>query len=510
MRSVNVRVAAIDIGSNSIRLTIVDVPIAGRRVTRDEERAYARLGHGVLETGSLSDEAMDVAITALDQMVRLAREREATHVRAVATAAVRLASNGREFVERVRREVGLEIEVISGEHEGRLALLAAIDGLAISGELAVVDIGGGSVEVVRGSESRVDSVVSMPLGAIVLGDRFGGEDPLSKGIHRRLTEHVRQVLADSLTDTSPPLVLAGSGGTVTTLAAMVAAKRDMPLIGVHGLSITAGELRSLRSALAGSTARERGRMKGMSQSRIDLIVPGVVVLDEVVKALGVPGVTVNARGMREGIVLEVIEQERGRLPLADRMRSVRELGARYRYDVPHAEQVRRLALQLFDDLVPGFGLLSDDRPLLEAAALLHDVGYHVAYENHHKHSFHLISHADLPGFTAAESRIVAAVARYHKGSLPRPRHEAVQGFDAHELALVSRLAAILRLADGLDRSQGQRVRSVVASREGKRLILRVDGQPPLDIEIDGALRKADLAESAWDVSVEILSVDSGA
>lgn len=503
-----VRVAAIDIGSNSIRLMIVDVPVAGRRAMRDEEKAYARLGHGVLETGKLSDEAMDAAVAALDRMVRLAREREATHVRAVATAAVRQATNGAEFIERVRREVGLDIEVISGEHEGRLALLSAVDGLAIQGELAVVDIGGGSVEVVRGSESHVDSVVSMPLGAVVLADRFSDEDPLSKRAYQRLVGHVRETLTGSLTDTSAPRVLAGSGGTVTTLAAMVAAERDMPLAGVHGLSITAAELRGLRSALVRSTARERERMKGLSAGRIDLIVPGVIVLDEVVKALGASGVMVNARGMREGIVLEVIERERGTLPPADRMRSVRELGARYRYDVPHAEQVRRLALQLFDDLVPHFGLLPDDRPLLEAAALLHDVGYHVAYESHHKHSFHLISHADLPGFTAAESRIVAAVARYHKGSLPRSRHEAVQGFDSRELALVSRLAAILRLADGLDRSQGQRVRSVVTSHEGKTLTLRVDGQLPLDIEIEGALRKADLAETAWKVTVEIRGANS--
>ncbi|MBN2840477.1 MAG: Ppx/GppA family phosphatase [Coriobacteriia bacterium] len=503
------RVAAIDIGSNSIRLTIVDVPVAGRRVTRDEERAFARLGHGVLETGRLSDEAMDVALAALDRMVRLAREREATHMRAVATAAVRQASNGAAFVERVRNETGLEIEVISSEHEGRLVLLSAVDGLAIQGELAVVDIGGGSVEVVRGSGAQVDSVVSMPLGAVVLADQFGGEDPLSKGGHRRLVKHVRETLSNSLSDTSKPQALVGSGGTVTTLATMIAAVRDMPLAGVHGLGIAARELSDLRSVLVGSTARERGRMKGLSQGRIDLIVPGVVVLDEVVKVLGAPSLTVNARGMREGIVLEVVERERGTLPLADRMRSVRELGGRYRYDVPHAEQVRRLALQLFDGLVPEFGLLPDDRPLLEAAALLHDVGYHVAYESHHKHSFHLISHADLPGFTAAETRIIAAVARYHKGSLPRPRHEAVQGFDDDELALVSRLAAILRLADGLDRSQGQRIRSVTASREGTSLVLRVEGQPPLDIEIEGALRKADLAESAWNVSVEIMGMSGG-
>ncbi|MDY0340294.1 MAG: Ppx/GppA phosphatase family protein [Coriobacteriia bacterium] len=498
------RIAAIDIGSNSIRLTIVDAPARGRRVTCDEEKVYARLGRGVPKTGELSVEAMDVAVVALDRMVRLAREQEATHVRAVATAAVRDARNGAAFVERVRAELGLDIEVIDGAHEGRLALLSAVDGLAVGHGLTVVDIGGGSVEVVTGSGAHVDSVVSMPLGAVVLADRFGDKDPLSKTMHRRLSRHVQDMLAEALPDIRTPAVLAGSGGTVTTLAAMIAAARDMSLAGVHGLCIGAEELGDLRSTLVRSTAGERERMKGLSQSRIDLIVPGVVVLDEVMRALGAQSITVNAHGMREGIVLEVIERERGMLPCVDRMRSVRDVGGGYRNDVRHAEHVRYLALQLFDDLVPDLGLAPDDRPLLEAAALLHDVGHHVAYEDHHKHSFHLISHADLPGFTAVEVRLIAAIARYHKGSRPKSRHDAIQGFDAGEVDRVSGLAALLRLADGLDRSRGQRVRSINVLREGDRLVLCIDGTPPFDIEIAGALRKADLAESIWDITVEVL------
>lgn len=497
------RVAAIDIGSNSIRLTIVDVPVAGRRIVRDEEKAYARLGHGVLESGRLACDAMDTAVEALDRMMRLAREREVTHVRAVATAAVRQAANGAAFVERVRREVGLEIDVIDGAHEGRLALLSAADGLALDGDIAVVDIGGGSVEIARGTGSSVIGVVSMPLGAVVLADRFGGEDPMSTDAVRRLTAHVRQTLSASLPDTRTPGVLAGSGGTVTTLASMLAARRGAVVQSVHGSRIPAGDLAELREILVRSSARDRERMKGLAAARIDLIVPGVVVLAEVLCVLGADSVLVNARGMREGIVLEVIERERGPLPAADRMRSVRELGGRYRYDAAHAEHVRWLAMRLFDDLAPGSGLVSDDRPLLEAAALLHDVGHHVAYEAHHKHSYHLISHAEIPGFTSAETRLIAAIARYHKGALPKARHEAVEGLDDAALARVTRLAAVLRIADGLDRTQGQRVGSVRASRDGDRLTLAITGRPPLDIERDGALRKADLAEALWGVTVHV-------
>lgn len=501
------RVAAIDIGSNSIRLMIVDVPVGGRRVTLDEEKVYARLGRGVHETGLLSAEAMDVAVTALDRMVRLARERSATHIRAVATAAVREAANGAAFVERVRREAGLEIDVISGEHEGRLALLSAVDSLALSGEVSVVDIGGGSVEVVHATGTDVETAVSMPLGVVVLSDRFGG-DPMSAETHDRLTAHVRGTLDRQLSPARRAGVLAGSGGTITTLAVMIAAEQGVGLSSVHGFEIAAADLHALRSRLVRSTARERMRMNGLSQSRMDLIVCGSVVLDEIVSMLGADGVVVNAHGMREGIVLEVIEQERGPLPVADRMRSVRELGRRYGYDAAHAEHVRHLALRLFDDLASELDLDPEGRPLLEAAALLHDVGYHVAHAGHHKHSHHLIVHADIPGFSAREVRVIAAVARYHKGALPRSGHEALESLDPGEVALVSQLSAILRLADGLDRSGGQRVHTVSASITDGRLLLRIGGREPLDIEVDGAARKADLAERVWGVKVDVLGHDA--
>lgn len=497
------RVAAIDIGSNSIRLMIVDVPVGGRRVTLDEEKAYARLGRGVHETGLLSDEAMDAAVAALDRMVRLARERSATHIRAVATAAVREAANGVAFAERVRRETGLRIDVITGEHEGRLALLSAVDGLALSGEVSVVDIGGGSVEVVHATGTQVERAVSMPLGAVVLSGRFGG-DPMSADTHERLTQHVRDALDTQLSPAEHTGALAGSGGTITTLAAMIAAGRDLDLPGIHGFEIVSADLHELRSVLVCSTARERTRMSGLSRSRVDLIVCGAVVLDEVVRMLGAHGVVVNARGMREGIVLEVVERERGILPVADRMRSVRELGRRYGYDAAHAEHVRYLALRLFDDLAPQLDLDAEGRPLLEAAALLHDVGDHVAHADHHKHSHHLIAHADIPGFSALEVPVVAAVARYHKGALPKPGHEALEPLDPGEVTLVARLAAILRLADGLDRSRGQRVRALTASIAGDRLVVRIEGRHPLDIEIHGAARKADLAERVWGVKVDVL------
>jgi exopolyphosphatase/guanosine-5'-triphosphate,3'-diphosphate pyrophosphatase len=207
--------------------------------------------------------------------------------------------------------------------------------------------------------------------------------------------------------------------------------------------------------------------------------------------------------MREGIIIDTVERERGVVPPADRMRGVREFGQQCRHDVAHAEQVCRLALALFDALREPLGLDPAERTLLEVAALLHDVGYHISYEQHHKHSYHLISHATLPGFGAPERRLIAAIARYHSGSLPKAKHEAMASLGEDERATVERLGALLRIADGLDRSHADHVTDVSAEVAEGAIRLAITGTPPLDIEVHAASRKADLAERAWGMRVEV-------
>lgn len=498
------KVAAIDIGSNSIRCTIVDAAKDGRRTTLDEEKAYVRLGRGVAHTGRLDDAAMDEAVAALDRMLQIARGHGVTLVRAVATAAVRTASNGPEFVDRLRTAIGLEVEVISGEHEGRLALLSALDGLALDGSITVMDIGGGSVEIVRALGRVITKVASVPLGAVVLSDRFGNTDPMSKADARRLKAYVRETFAAALDVADPPAeVMVGSGGTVTTLATLIAAERDPAPVNIHGFVITREDLGALRARLVASTAREREAMRGMSPSRVDLIVAGAVVLYEAVRALGATSVLVNARGMRAGIVIEAIERERGAGKPVERMAAAREFARSYKADAAHAEQVRRLALSLFDALAEPLGIEAEQRQILEAAAILHDVGYAISYEGHNKHSYQLIAHADLPGFTVDERQVIAAVARYHRGSAPKPRHEAMQGLSEAQVATVGMLASLLRVADGLDRSQAQRVDEVTAEVSAAGVLVRIDGELPLDAEIYGALHKADLLERTFGRPVSV-------
>jgi len=500
-----VRLAAIDIGTNSIRLRVVDVPVGGARRTLDDEKAYTRIGRGMSATGRLSEDAMDDAIVALRRMLSIAGQHDVTDIRAVATAAVRSAENAGEFVGRIRAELGLVVEVISAEEEGRLAFLSAAESVPIDGRCAVIDIGGGSVEVVHATDGQITRIASLPVGAVAMSERFHTIDPMPKEDRRRLAKHVRKRLAAALGDENEPVArLIGSGGTVNTIAALIAARHRLNLTSVHTFEIRRAELIHLLAPLSRSSALERAGMKGMPENRVDIIVAGAIVLDETMRFLGANELIVNARGMREGIVIDMVARERGVDASPDRMQAVREWGRRFHTDYAHAEQVCRLALQLFDFLRAPLGLVADDRQLLETAALLHDVGYHISYERHHKHAYHLISHSEIPGFTASEIRMIAGVARYHRGAQPKVRHESMSELDSRERERVSRLAAIIRLADGLDRSRGQRIDALDLTLTGSMLVVGVCGDGPLDVEVYGAQRKTDLFETVFGTSVEVV------
>jgi exopolyphosphatase / guanosine-5'-triphosphate,3'-diphosphate pyrophosphatase len=498
------RIAAIDVGTNSIRLRIVEAPVGGVRRTLDDEKAYTRIGRGMGVTGRLSDEAMTDAVAVLRRMMSITEEHGVSHVRAVATAAVREASNAGEFLDRVRAEVGLEIEVISAEEEGRLAFLSAAESVGVHGRCAVIDLGGGSMEVVRATDGQVTMIASVPLGAVAMSERYHATDPMPESEHRRLKKHIRRTLSAALSDDSEPVsLLIGSGGTVSAVGALIAAERKQNLTSVHTFEIRRAELIHLLASLVHTSAAERSVMKGLSENRVDIIVAGAVVLDETMRFLGVNELIVNSRGMREGLLIDVIARERGVDASADRMQAARDFARECHADARHAEQVRRLALELFDGLGPLVRPEPGDRELLESASLLHDVGYHIAYERHHKHSYHLISYAELPGFSAHELRLIAAIARYHRGALPKARHEAMHDLAGADRERVARLAAILRLADGLDRSRGRRVRSMELALEGPRLTLCLSGDGSLEVEVHGAGRKTDLFEAVFGVRVDV-------
>ncbi len=489
---------AIDIGSNSVRSIIVEVPVGGSHRVVDDERAMTRLGAGLDASGALDEEAVERTVDALRAMIDIGRARGVEEVRAVATEALRRASNGGEVVRRLADETGVEVEVISPEDEARLVWLSAAPLVADAPFAAAVDIGGGSVEVVQAVDGEIAAISSMRLGVRLLAERFTRDDPISDESFKAMRKHVRKVLRTEVGPIASSSVrLVGSGGTVTAIAALVAGSRGRRYESLHGLEIARPEVMQLLAQMSHSSAAYRSRMPGMSADRVDIIVPGMMLLAEVMKVFGATHVLVNAKGFREGIVLDTLASDGAIGSRHDIAKSVRDLGARYHFDRAHAEQVTRLALSIFDQLAEQLGLDRATRPLLESAALLHDVGYYVAYDRHHKHSFHLIAHSALPGFTQRELTMIAAIARYHTKALPKRGHEAWAAVEPADRATVRSLASVLRIADGLDRGRGERVESVRVYDDGETVRFMVHGSGDLHAEAYGFDKKKDLFEDTF-------------
>jgi exopolyphosphatase / guanosine-5'-triphosphate,3'-diphosphate pyrophosphatase len=514
-----VRVAAIDIGSNSIRQIVADVSPNGTIRVVDELKAQPRLGTGMTATGALGVEPMNAAVETLSRMATLARQLGAEHVEAVATSAVREAGNGAEFLQRVRAETGLRVRALAGEDEARLTFRSALAHFDLGvGRYVVMDIGGGSIELALSADGLLDRLISLPFGAILLTEQFlgsavqAGGRALRRGI-RDLRRHVRAELRARLPlrDWHGAQVI-GSGGTFTNLGGMYLARQRVDTARtVHATRVPRVELEHLLFALEDLPLAERAAVPGLNPARADIIVAGLAVIAEVVARVEAREIVVSAYGIREGLLLETA---RVRPTVADpgeaRARSVRELAERSHYEAPHAQHVQMLALQLYDAIGERLGCEAGDREILADAALLHDIGYHINYNKHHKHTYHLILHADLLGMDPEEQVAVATIARYHRGAAPKKSHEDYGGMDRMARRRIRRLAAILRVADGFDRGHAGAVGRIKVRWLGRAMRLTaVPARPglPLRLELWGASRKASLLEAVAGVKVEIVSPD---
>lgn len=503
------RIAAIDIGSNSIRQIVADVSASGAIRVVDEMKAAPRLGAGVDAGGVMPAAAIDVAVGALARMATLARQLGARRIEAVATSAVREAANGTAFVRRVRRETGLKVRVLAGEEEAMLAFRSALAHFELgSGRAVVMDIGGGSLELACSADGLLERLTSLPFGAIRVTEQFLAGAPRWKDV-KALRKHVRDAVRRALPvrDWRGAQVI-GSGGTFTNLAGMFLARRGIAARTVHGTRVPRQELEHLLDMLVECTPAERAAVPGLNPARADIIVGGLAVAAEVVARVEAPDLVASGFGIREGLLLEVA---RVMPPIADpgeaRARSVHEFAERCHYEAPHAQHVRALALQLFDALGPRLGCVPADRDTLADAALLHDVGYHINYDRHHKHSYHLIRHAELLGMSPEEQVVVANVARYHRGAEPKKRHRNLAALAPPTRRRIVRLAALLRVADGFDRGHVGAVARVKVRWMGDRI--RLTAVParagaPLRLELWGASRKARLLEAVSGATVEIV------
>ncbi|MGZ8455541.1 MAG: Ppx/GppA phosphatase family protein [Gemmatirosa sp.] len=512
------RIAAIDIGSNSIRQIVADVTPDGKIQVVDEMKAMPRLGRGVDATGQLADDSMEAALSALARMAELARQMGADRIEAVATSAVRDAANGGAFLDRVREESGLRVRLLTGEEEARLSFRSALAHFELgAGRTVVMDIGGGSLELVLAADGLIDRLASFPFGAVRATEQFladlprGG--PRVEVALRQLRRAVRWAVRDSLpTKDWRGARIIGSGGTFTNLAGLVHARSGLQSARTrHGTQVTRPELTRTLDTLASLTPEERAAVPGLNPARADIIVAGLAVAAEVMSVFEARELQVSGYGIREGLLLEAAAVAP---TIADpgeaRERSVRAFAERCHFEEPHAEQVRRLALQLFDQLGTRLGTQPGDREVLADAALLHDVGYHIGHEKHHKHSYHLILHADLLGITPVEQVAVANIARYHRGPTPKKKHDNFGKLDRALRARILRLSALLRVADGLDRGHVGAVQRVDVQWAQKRCRIApvpVAGAGPLRLELWGAGRKSELLAALLDAPVELVAPD---
>jgi exopolyphosphatase / guanosine-5'-triphosphate,3'-diphosphate pyrophosphatase len=509
-RDGTVRVAAIDIGSNSVRQIVADVSADGTIRVVDEMKAAPRLGAGLGETGDLDAAAMDRAMDAITRMHTLAGQLGATRIEAVATSAVREASNGSAFIARVKDATGMRIRVLSGDQEARLSFRSALAHFELgAGRAVVMDIGGGSLELALSADGLVESLESLPLGAIRMTETWLGAEPGRKEI-AALRKAVRAALRGQLPFREwRGARMIGSGGTFTNLAGMHLARQGVATARTtHGTSIARAELEHMLEWLQDMPASERATVPGLNPARADIIVAGLAVAAETMARFEARELVVSAYGIREGLLLETARVAPAIVdPGVARERSVREFAERSHYEEPHARQVQRLALQLFDTLGPRLDCAPGDRQILADAALLHDVGYHISYAKHHKHSYHLILHADFLGMTPEEQVAIANIARYHRGRRPKKKHRNFGSLDRALRNRIERLAAILRVADGFDRGHVGTVEKIKVRWLDRALRLTpvaTSSTRSLRLELWGASRKADLLARLAGVPVEIV------
>ena len=505
------RLAAIDIGSNSVRLLVAEALRGGAYRILDEEREPTRLGRSVSEKGQLDDESMERTITALRTFKQIAAGYQATSLRTIATCAVREARNGPEFCRRVREQVGLEVEVISGDREARLAFSSVQNAFDLSGKNVIVaDIGGGSTEVVFATGDLIESIFSTPLGAVRLTEQFAlGEGAVVETFQRDIARMEEEIALCLKKRTTRPLFaphfLVGCGGTFTTLAELMMATKKEGDVPVAGYKVSHAEVRHLLDRLLKMPLRSRRSMAGMTPDRADIILAGLSIIDSLMKRFRVNMLMIHTRGVRDGLVREMIDDAVGTTvdDPAHRDAAIERLAAACSGELEHGRTVSLLAGRIFDQLAAPLELMAGDKLLLECAARLQDVGYVINYDQHHKHSYHLIRNSRLPGIRAHDLELIANVARYHRGAHPKRKHENLARLSLEDQSRVQRMAAILRLAGGLDRSRSQQVRDVQVRSEHDRVFIDVVAdQEPL-VDIWGAERRTDLFEKVFDLPVTI-------
>jgi exopolyphosphatase/guanosine-5'-triphosphate,3'-diphosphate pyrophosphatase len=501
------RYAAIDIGSNSVRLLAAEVLPGAPPATLASERQVTRLGESVFRGGQISPEAMGLVCGVLSGMAAIYRKLDVAGVRVVATSAVRDAGNQREFLDRAAEAAGAPVEVISGQEEARLIHLGVESRWPHPNRrVLIVDLGGGSAEVILAQGGKLAEAFSRPLGALRLNEAFLKSDPPAPLELHRMDEYIEEKLA-------PAVRRIGAGGfdraIVTSASAVSRLARETRWIAqstADRLRAARAQVRRLYQDLCARDLAARRRVPGIGPRRAEIIIPGVAVFLRVLEDFQLPSIYYSSAGVRDGIVADLaargVGRERTHLD-RDQRRVVERMTRRYGAALPHARQVAALAHTLFESLQPIHRLTPECAKLLEAAAFLHDVGHFISDTGHHKHSAYVVANSDMPGFTDLERFLVATLCRYHRKSTPAARHEGLAALDDDQKRTIQLLTPLLRLADGLDRGHEQRVEEIECQVRSGAIVVLLRSSRDTDLEQWAAERVAPAFLEAYGVPLNV-------
>jgi exopolyphosphatase/guanosine-5'-triphosphate,3'-diphosphate pyrophosphatase len=500
------KIAAVDVGTNSLHLLIARVGADGILEPLDRAKEMVRLGDSAFK-GAISPEAFTRAVDTLKRFREAADRASCDALIAVATSATREAENGGDFVRVVRDETGIELNVIGGDEEARLIYLGARAGLNLSGKRAlIVDIGGGSVELIVGGARELQLSTSLKLGVLRLLDQMQLADPITADQRARLAELLHRALEAPVAQARSVGfdLVAMTSGTARAVGDLLPGDKS-----VTPRVVAFKDVFALEDRLCSMTAAERIRLPGLDPKRADSIVPGVILVRSLLEVAHADDYVLCDSALREGLIYDYVQRHQPEVRIIDevpdlRRRTVIQTARRYQVNMPHAEQVGRLALDLFRGTRTLHNLPNSDGELLEFAALLHDIGFHIASSKHHKHGAYLVANTEMKGFTSEEITLISQVIRYHRKSTPKASHEPYGKLAQEMQRRVKVMAALLRVADGLDRGYSQRIRSVRCRVNEKSVDLALSTPTDPELEVWGARRKRDLFEEAFDRKLRFL------
>ena len=515
--------AAIDVGTNSVHMVVVKIqPQLPAFTIIGREKDTVRLGNFRPGTDCLSDEAMERGVAALKRCKQIANSYNADDIVTVATSATREASNGQVFIDRVKQEVGLDINLISGLEEARRIYLGVLSGMELNGKPhAIIDIGGGSTEIILGTGERQRFLSSTKVGAVRLNSQMVTTNPISTEEFLQLQAYVRGRLEPNIDKlktnlaVGESLALIGTSGTIESLAILTAIEKLGTVPDpINGYTMTLGELERCADKLRKMSFSERLKLPEISARRAEIIVPGAVILQEAMRMLGVDRITICEHALREGLVVDWmlthgLIEDRMQYQESVRERSVMKATQKYQTDTPHSQLVAKFALSLFDQtrgLLHKWGPV--ERELLWAAAMLHNCGHFVSHGSHHKHSYYLIRNGELLGFTSTEIDVIANIARYHRKSAPKLKHEPYKALTKENRRVVNQLSAMLRVAVGLDRRRLGAIASFKTTYDASTHIMTLGFTPAhaldnCELEIWSANDKKGCFEQEFDLTLTI-------